>query len=109
MTAVYLINRTPSSVLENETPYERLYKKKPASEHLKVFGNLCYAHNQFRGGDKFEERSKRCVFMGYPYGEKAWRVVDLDKQNFFVSRDVVFCKTKFPYASISEKVEEDDV
>lgn len=28
---------------------------------------------------------------------------------FFISRDVVFCETKFPYASISEKVEEDDV
>lgn len=83
LTAVYLINRTPSSVLENETPYERLYKKKPAYEHLKVFGSLCYTHNQFCGGDKFEERSKHCVFIGYPYGEKAWCVFDLDKHDFF--------------------------
>ena len=98
LTAGYLINRTPSSVLGNTTPYEKLYNKAPSYDHLKVFGSLCYAHNQTRGGDKFASRSRRCVFVGYPHGKKGWRVYDLEKLEFFVSRDVVFSETKFPFS-----------
>lgn len=57
LTAGYLINRIPSSVLNGLTPYEKLYKKEPDYTHLKVFGSLCYAHNQGHKGDKFESRS----------------------------------------------------
>lgn len=56
LTVAYLINRTPSSVLNNVTPYERLHNKPPQYDHLRVFGSLCYAHNQRRNGNKFESR-----------------------------------------------------
>lgn len=98
LTACYLINRTPSSVLQNATPYERLYGKAPSYDNLRVFGSLCYAHNQLRGGDKFASRSRRCVFVGYPHGKKGWRLFDIEKTEFFVSRDVLFSESKFPYS-----------
>lgn len=31
--------------------------------------------------------------------KKEWRVYDLDKHEFFISRDVVFRETEFPFAS----------
>lgn len=31
-------------------------------------------------------------------GKKGWRLHDLEKKEFFVSRDVVFSETKFPYS-----------
>lgn len=46
LTAGYLINRTPSSVLHGKTPCEILYGKPPSFAHLRVFGCLCYVHNQ---------------------------------------------------------------
>lgn len=69
---------------------------------LKVFGCLCYAHNKPRQKDKFGPRSRKCVFLGYPFGKKGWRVFDLETQQIFVSRDVRFMEDVFPFATNSQ-------
>ncbi|XP_026378738.1 uncharacterized protein LOC113273194 [Papaver somniferum] len=97
LTAAYLINCTPTPILNNKTPYEVLFGKPPLYKQLKVFGCLCYVHDQSSKGDKFASRGRRCVFLGYPYGKKAWQVYDLDTRKFMVSRDVKFYETQFPY------------
>jgi hypothetical protein len=103
LTAGYLINRTPTPVLRGKTPYEMLYGQAPSYDHLKVFGCLCYAHNLGKTSDKFASRSRKCVFVGYPSGKKGWKLFDLDSQRYFVSRDVKFFETEFPYAHTSEE------
>ena len=60
-----------------------------------MFGSLWYAHNQDSKGDKFVSCSWRCVFMGYPYGKKGWRVYDLELGVFLTFRDVVFLGINF--------------
>nr|GEY71646.1 hypothetical protein [Tanacetum cinerariifolium] len=50
-----------------------------------------------RLGDKFVSRSQKCVFVGYPYAQKGWRLFDLEKLEFFVSRDVDFLEHIFSY------------
>ena len=97
LTAAYLINRTPSQVLHGKTPFEVLYGHTPGYKHLCVFGCLAHAHNLDHKGDKFASRSRQCIFVGYPYGKKGWRLYDLDREIFFVSRDVVFDESVFPY------------
>jgi hypothetical protein len=97
LTAGYVINRTPPLILHGKTPYEVLYGMTPQLEHMRVFGCLCYIHNQGHKGDKFASHSRKCVFMGYPYSKKGWRVYDLGLGVFLISRDVVFCEDKFPY------------
>jgi len=98
LAACYLINRTPSNVLNYLTPYEKLFGKAPKFDNMRVFGCLCYAHHQRRDGDKFASRSRKCIFVGYPYGKKGWKLYDLESHEYFVSRDVKFYEHAFPFA-----------
>ena len=36
-TVVYLVNRLPSPLLSNKSPFELLYKRPPSFDHLKSF------------------------------------------------------------------------
>lgn len=56
---------------------------------------MCYAPRQARDKDKFGERSRKCIFVGYPFGTKGWRLFDLERNEFFVSRDVTFFEASF--------------
>lgn len=67
MTAVHLINRLPSSVLGNKTPYEKLYNTPPTYDHVKTFGCLAFATNYSITADKFAHRGIPAIFMGYPH------------------------------------------
>lgn len=74
-----------------------MFDSPPSYDILRVFGCLCFAHNQRARGDKFASRSRKCIFVGYPYDKKGWKLYDLENKEFFVSRDVKFYEDKFPY------------
>ena len=41
--AVYLINRMPTPTLHIQSPFEKIFKKSPNYNKLKIFGCLCYS------------------------------------------------------------------
>lgn len=98
--AVYLINRTPTPLLANKTPFEAMFQKTPTFDHIKVFGCLCYATN-LRPTHKFDVRAKPYIFLGYPPHQKGYKLLDFSTNQFAVSRDVTFHESIFPFAHIS--------
>ncbi|KAI3511071.1 hypothetical protein L1887_18215 [Cichorium endivia] len=100
LTAAYIINRLPSKVVKDKTPYELVWNTKPQYDHMKVFGCLTYFKNTNTKGDKFEPKGKPGVFLGYPQGTKGYKVYDIKERKIVVSRDVVFCENNFPFKGI---------
>ena len=53
LTAVYLINGTPTVKLKGSSPHEILFGEKLPINHIRAFGFLCYAHHVPKLKDKF--------------------------------------------------------
>jgi hypothetical protein len=89
LTAVYILNRSPTKALDGKTPYEAWHGRKPAVSHLRVFGCLAFAKELGHIG-KLDDRSTPGVFIGYAEGSKAYRILDPKTQRVRTARDVVF-------------------
>ena len=58
MTAVHLLNRSPTSALDGKTPYEAWHGRKPAVSYLRIFGCLAFVKELNHVG-KLDDRNSR--------------------------------------------------
>ncbi|GJU37393.1 putative RNA-directed DNA polymerase [Tanacetum coccineum] len=77
LTAAYLINRLPSSVLNGKSPFELVYGFKLKLSHLRSFGCLCFS-SVLNNSDKFSSKSEKCVLIGFSTTKKAYKVYSLE-------------------------------
>lgn len=101
-TANYLYNRLPTKSLGDISPFQTLYNKVPKYDHLRVFGCSCFPHTRPYNRHKLEFRSIECVFIGYSAFHKGYKCWD-PTGRIYISRDVVFNETSFPYSRLAGK------
>src|SRR3981189_334265 len=95
-TYVHTRNRMPTSALDGETPYYHWKKKKPDISYFRVFGCLAYVLIQKEKRKALQPHSKKCIFVGYPDGYKAWRFWDPVEKKIIISSHAVFDERCFP-------------
>lgn len=98
--AVYLINRVPSRVINNQTPLERLFGTKPNYTFLRIFGCGVWPNLHPFNKHKLEFGSNQCVFLGYSSLHKGYKCLDIATGRVYVSCDVVFDEHVFPFAKL---------
>ncbi|KAI4338329.1 hypothetical protein L6164_016669 [Bauhinia variegata] len=90
LTAVYIINRVPTQVLNNLSPFERLFGKVPDYSIFKPFGCVCFVLLHPHEHTKLEPRSRLCCFLGYGTEHKGYRCWDPILNRLSISRHVTF-------------------
>jgi hypothetical protein len=72
LTAIYLINRMPSQILDFKTPIEVLSPPFSTSKGIspKVIGCVCFVHIHGPTRSKLDPRSFKCVFVDYSPTQK---------------------------------------
>jgi hypothetical protein len=87
---VYLKNISPARCLDNITHFEALYGSKHIIHNLKVFGCKDFAHIPKENRKKIDAKSIKCIFIGYCFEFKVYKLFDPSTHKVFASRDVRF-------------------
>jgi histone deacetylase 1/2 len=90
LTIVFLNNRLPSKVIDQETPLACLHGHEPDYTFIHTFGcavwpNLCPYNTR-----KLQFCSKQCVFLGYSNLLKGFKCLDPTDGRMYISMDVIF-------------------
>jgi histone deacetylase 1/2 len=99
LTAAYLINRLPTSVLNHDSPYFKLYKVQPDYKFLRIFGSACFPLLRPYNSSKLSFRSSECVFIGYSSTHKGYKCLD-PSGRVYISKDVLFNEFRYPYSEL---------
>ena len=63
-TITYILNRNPTRTIKAWSGAAL------DISHVKVFGSMCYAHAPDEKRSKLDDKSERCIFMGYENSNK---------------------------------------
>ena len=89
----------PTPVLNKETPISRLLHVQPNYDFLRIFGCACWPSIRKYNTHKLDYRSKMCVFVGYSPIHKGYKCLDRSTGRIYISRDVIFDESVFPFST----------
>nr|CAN76133.1 hypothetical protein VITISV_036298 [Vitis vinifera] len=105
LTACYLINRMPSSVLHDQIPHSLLFPDQPLYFlPPRVFGCTCFVHILTPKQDKLSAKAMKCLFLGYSRLQKGYRCYSLETHRYFISADVTFFEDSPFFSTTSESL-----
>ncbi|GJV61904.1 retrovirus-related pol polyprotein from transposon TNT 1-94 [Tanacetum coccineum] len=100
-SAAYIINRLPTKVLDNHSPFELLYSRLPNYNNFRAFGCLVYPYLRDYSAHKLAPRSIPCIFIGYNPQYKGYKCLDPETSRIYITRHARFDEVTFPFSTSS--------
>jgi hypothetical protein len=96
ITAIYLINHTPTKLLAYYTPIDKLLEVTPNYSSFQVFGCAYRSNLRPYNSHKLQLCFIHCIFLGYNNMHKGFKCLDVATGRIYISRDVIFNESVFP-------------
>lgn len=96
-TSISLINMLPTPVLQNKCPFQLLFHKSPSYHDLKIFGCAIFPWLRPYNKNKFNFRTKMCVFLGKSTSHYGFHCLDIDSGRVYIARHAKFDESTFPF------------
>ncbi|KAM0027867.1 putative RNA-directed DNA polymerase [Helianthus debilis subsp. tardiflorus] len=100
-SAAYIINRLPTPLLGDKSPYQLLFHDHPQYSNFRTYGCQVFPYLRDYTKHKLEPRSLACVFIGYSTQHKGYRCLDPSTSRIFISRHARFNESVFPFQGTS--------
>jgi hypothetical protein len=100
-TACYLINRLPTLVLNNNSPFQKLFNLRPNYSFMCIFGCACWPHLRPYNKHELDFRSDTCIFIGYNPSHHGYKCLHPITRCIYISRHVIFDESIFPFSTTS--------
>lgn len=104
LTTTHLINRTPTKLLDYDTPLHQLLGAAPDYSTLRVFGCACWSNLRPYNSQKLKFRSVHCAFHVYNSLHKGYKCLNISTSRVYVSQDVVFDEPIVPFTQLHPTV-----
>ena len=88
-TACHTLNRVYFRPNSKQTPYELWRGKKPVVKYFRIFGSDYYILRDRENLEKFDAKSDKRYFLGYPSTSRAYEVYNLRTKIVMESSNVV--------------------
>ena len=99
LSAAYLLNRLPTPVLKDLSPFGCLFGYKPDYHFLTVFGCSCFPYLRPYNKHKLAFKTSKCVFLGYSPFHKGYKCLH-PSGRMYIARTVTFDELSFPYQQL---------
>lgn len=90
LTATYLSNRLPSTRSGQKSAHELFFSRKPALNHLRIFGSWAYEHIPDSQRKKWHKKARKLLLVGYDSQSTNYRLLDMNTKKITISRHVDF-------------------
>lgn len=90
----HVLNRSPITIVKDMTPEEAWSGCKPSVEQFRIFGSIEYVHIPDVKRTKLDDKSVKCIIIGYSSESKAFKMFDPVEKKAYVCRDVILEEEK---------------
>ena len=92
--AIFLLNRCPIKAVFGRILEEAWSGHKPEVSFLRIFGCIAYSYILKEHRKKFDDKSEKCIFIGYNDVTKGYKLYNPETGKLIVSRDVQFLENE---------------